>query len=936
MRRSRVVLFLTAVIVALSASPGHADAGDGVRIPGLQEAASVVRDVDGVPHLKARNAHDLFFLQGWQHAEDRLFQMDVTRRRASGTLAELLGSSSLPGDVQMRTLGLRRAAERTAPVLSRKTREDLRAYADGVNAWIARNELPGQYASVQVTKVEPWSVVDSLLVLKLVAFSLSFDLDIDRTTAVQAYDTAGLDGRSAVFGDLSPFAPFNQASPVIDATRRPIAPRTSSSPRLTGTSRVSEPVARMAADYLERAKQAPAIVEALNRDAERGSNSWVIAGRHTANGRPILASDPHLGADSPALFSPVELEGGGFDAQGDSIAGSPYLILGQNRDIAFGLTTHFTDVTDTYVEQVRSDPSSPSGLSTLYKGRLEPVVALDETFRVNPRTPGRQNALDVVPPGGAIPAQTLIVPRRNHGPLLTVDRAAGRALSVQYTGFSPTTEHDAFRRINVARDIGDFREALQYFDLGTQNFLYADRKGNIAYFTNAEVPIREDLQAGKVDGSPPYLLRDGTGGNEWLRVQNRQPHQSVPYEIVPFRELPQTVNPRAGFVVSSNNDPTGSSFDNDVLNQVRPGGGISYLGFAHNGFRAGRVTDMVRAAVRKDRITAADVASMQADTTTIDGQFFTPIITAALARGRNSSTPALAALVKDPRIVEAVGRLGRWNQTHPTGIREGYDAADRDGQLSTPSQQEVDHSVAATIYVLWRGRFAVNVLDKHVQQISPQLPVPGDAQTPQALRQLLLDFDARRGVGRSGIDFFAVPGIADAADRRDFLVLKSLADALDLAAGDDFAPVFGGSTRQSDYRWGKLHRITFTSPLGAPYTIPSQGNRRTSPLPGLPGLPVDGGSHVPDVAGHPLRADTPAEFVVSLVPNRRFVAQATRHRWQSIDSLPGGADEELGSRFEQNLLGDWLTNDTYPVRMYPRDQVGAVDSLKWFLPKRGT
>lgn len=108
MRRSRVALFLTAVIAAgasatLSASPANGDVGDGVRIPGLQAAASVVRDVDGVPHLKARNAHDLFFLQGWQHAEDRLFQMDVTRRRASRTLAELLGSSALPSDVQTRT-----------------------------------------------------------------------------------------------------------------------------------------------------------------------------------------------------------------------------------------------------------------------------------------------------------------------------------------------------------------------------------------------------------------------------------------------------------------------------------------------------------------------------------------------------------------------------------------------------------------------------------------------------------------------------------------------------------------------------------------------------------------------------------------------------------------------------------------------------------------
>jgi penicillin amidase len=177
-----------------------------------------------------------------------------------------------------------------------------------------------------------------------------------------------------------------------------------------------------------------------------------------------------------------------------------------------------------------------------------------------------------------------------------------------------------------------------------------------------------------------------------------------------------------------------------------------------------------------------------------------------------------------------------------------------------------------------------------------------------------------------------LPGIADAADRRDFLVLKSLDDAHTLAASDDFKSVFGNSTRQSDYRWGKLHRVTFTSPLGAPYTIPSEGNRLTSPLPGLPGLPVDGGFNVPDVAGHPVRADRPAEFTSVAVPLRRLVAQSTPDGWRSVSSLHGGASEELGSKFEQNLLGDWLTNDTYPVRMYPKDLVGAVDAVTVFLP----
>ncbi|MBG0564353.1 penicillin acylase family protein [Actinoplanes aureus] len=875
-------LMAAGTLVALPAGPAHA-------------AASVVRDADGVPHIKAASAKDLFYMQGWVHAQDRLFQMDVTRRRASGTLAELLGRGSLAGDQQMRPMGLRRTAEKSLPLLSPQTQDALRAYAAGVNAWTSRNRLPGQYAAVQVSKIPPWTPVDSLVVNKALAFTLSFDLDIDRTTNVQAYDAAGLDGHTAVFGDLFPFAPFAEASPVIDST----AVKTRTTP--TG----------LAADYLERARQAPMITAALDRSGDRGSNSWVIGGEHTATGRPILASDPHLSLETPATFHPITLEGGGFDVQGDSLPGTPFIVLGQNRDITYAATQHFADVTDTYIEKIEKDPASPSGLSTVYQGKREPVVAIEETFRVNPRTPGKLDVLDAEPPG-----RTLIVPRRNNGPLLSVDDQAGTGLSVQYTGFSPTTELEAFRRLNPARDVDDFGEAIQHFDVGAQHFVYADRKGTIAYFTNAEVPIREDLQAGEVKGNPPYLLRDGTGGNEWLPVTNRQPNQSLPYEILPFSELPKVINPPAGFIVSANNDPTANTFDNDMLNQLRPGGGISYLAFFHNGFRARRITDMVRAAIRKGPVTAADVRAMQADTTALDGQYFTPLVAQALQRARTSKVPSLAELASDKRIVEAAGRLARWRHTYPTGIPQGYDASDRDGKLSTPSQQEIDESVAATIYALWRGRFVVNTLDQHVQRISPKLPV-ADAQSVIAVRRLLDDFGTRKGVGRSGIDFFAVPGIADPADRRDFLILKSLGDALTLAASDNFKAAYANSTRQSDYRWGKLHRITLTSPLGAPYTIPSDGNRFTSPLPGLPGIPVDGGFNVPDVSSHPVRADAPDRFTISLIPARRFVASATASGWTTVNSMPGGASEQLGGRFEQNLLPRWLTNDTYPLRRFP-------------------
>ncbi|XVU28335.1 penicillin acylase family protein [Actinoplanes sp. CA-054009] len=842
-------------------------------------APKVEKDAYGVSHVRAGSQRELFHLQGMVHAEDRMFQMDVSRRRGSGTLAELIGSSALAGDVQMRTLGLRRSAEGSLKILSAETRAALQAYTQGVNNWLARGRLPGQYQAVRVTKVAPWTEVDSLVVIKSLAFSLSFDLDIDRTTAVRAHDAAGQDGQKVVFGDLMPFAPFSTASPVVDSAAWP-----GTAPRVE-VKELSASVARMAAGYLAKAEQAPLISAALNRSGDRGSNSWVIGGKHTANGRPILASDPHLSLDAPSVFHPIDLRGGGYDVQGDSLPGTPFVILGQNRDIAYGATQHFMDVTDTYVEKVEADAASPSGLSTVYQGRREAVTAIPETFRVNPRT--APDTLEVVPAGGSIPARTLIVPRRNNGPLLTYDRTAGTGISVQYTGFGPTAELETFRLFNLARDVGDFREAIQYFDVGGQHFVYADRKGTIAYFTNAEVPIREDLQAGKVQGNPPYLMRDGTGGNEWLPVRHRQPHQALPYEIVPFAEMPKAVNPAAGFIVSANNDPTTNTFDNDMFNQRRPGGGISYLSFFHNGFRGGRITDLVEAAAGRGGITAADVVAMQADTTAIDAQYFAPMVKAAFDRARVSDVPELAKLAADKRIAEAAGRLSRWNHSFPTGVTTDYDGA--------PSAREIENSVAATIYVLWRGRFVTEVFDRHVGG----RPTTSDFHAVQALKRLV----ARGGVGESGIDFFAVPGMADPVRRRDYLMLKSLGDALTLAASDNFAPAFGNSADQGDYRWGKLHRVTLTSPLGAPYSMPSDG----------PGFPIDGAGNVPDVAGHPLRADTPGKFTISLVPARRFVAQAEASGWRSVSSLPGGTSEDLGDPFARNLLPGWLANATYPV-----------------------
>jgi penicillin amidase len=189
-------------------------------------------------------------------------------------------------------------------------------------------------------------------------------------------------------------------------------------------------------------------------------------------------------------------------------------------------------VTDVYLEQIVVTPSSPSGLSTIYQGVPEAVIPIPETYRINVVGDGVPDNL-VPPPAGSVPAATLIVPRRNNGPIVQIDMTAGTALSVQYTGFSGTREVDTFWIWNRARNLADFKRGLQWFDTGTQNFAYADIEGNIAYFAAAEVPLREDLQNSTVIGLPPWFIRNGTGGNEWLGCSIFSPARRSPTKSCP-------------------------------------------------------------------------------------------------------------------------------------------------------------------------------------------------------------------------------------------------------------------------------------------------------------------------------------------------------------------------------------------------------------------
>ena len=937
MRRTLLLLWLCALMSSVATAQSPSDS-QPQRLPGLQAAAQISRDSYGIAHIKAGNDHDLYFMQGWVHAEDRLFQMDYNRRQASGTLAELLGPAALAADVELRTIGIRRAAQRSLDVISPVTRAAASAYAAGVNAYVAAvAQLPPEYQALEITKFQPWTALDTVAVAKSLTFGLSFGLDdIENTIALTTYQTAlGSDvGAALFFEDLWRSQPFYLASTVPDASVG-MAVSQHSGVRAPSVPGVDTNVARLGRAYLDRVRELPFFKRRLDRDNRAGSNQWAVSGANTVSGLPLVANDPHLALDMPSTFYPIHLTAGDSDTMGSGFAGVPFVVVGQNRYMAWGATVSPLDVTDVYAEQLVPDPSSPSGLSSLYKGNSEWVMPIPEQFRYNQPGNGTPDDLVVAAPGSMvgstyIPPATLIVPRRNNGPIVKLDTSTGQALSVQYTGFSGTRELDTFYTWNRARNLADFQRGRQWFDSGTQNFAYADIYGNIAYFASSEVPVREDLQGGTVAGAPPWFIRNGQGGNEWLPVQHPQPGQAIPYEILPDDEMPHIVNPAAGWFVNANNDPAGTVLDNNPLNQLRPGGGLYYLNAGYDfGLRAGRITELIRGKVAAGRVSFRDMQAIQADVVLPDAPFFAPFITQALARGAISSNPTLKALASLPGVQGAVGRLGAWNFKASTGIAQGYDAADLDGVLGTPTNQEVAESVAATLYSVWRGQFIRNTVDATLGG----LPKPGSQLVLTALKTLIER--PAPGVGLSGVNFFNVPGVTSAEDRRDIVILKSMADTLTRLAGPEFEAAFGSSTSLDDYRWGKLHRIVFEHPLSGPFNVPPAFGALPSPLgDALPGFPTDGGFGAVDASNHDPRGQATNDFMYGSGPVNRFVAEAGRPSVTAESVWPGGTSANPGNPFYLNLLTRYLTNDTVPLLYGQNELQHSLYSVSKFVPAK--
>lgn len=919
------------VAVALALSPAGAQT---ISAPQLSGPGTISYDERGMPTIQAGSDNDVAFLQGYAHAQARFFQMDLTRRQVSGTLAALVGASQLANDVQSRTLGLRRAAERSWEAMSDDTRGWIAAYAAGVNHWLATNPLPAEYAALDLTHADAWTPVDTLCVGKGLAYQLSFDLDIDATIQLGAYqkagEAAGFDGNALFFGDLHRSAPADDrvTVPGFQPGAAGAAHAAAKTAPVQPLGRIDPVTVDLARNYRASIAGNPLFAKALaGRDTPIGSNEWVVSGSLTASGQPILSNDPHLSLSLAPVFmeqhlnSTEQRSGRAMDVTGVTVPGAPGVIQGCNQTVCWGTTTNSLDVTDVFQETLRLN-SYGLPIAIVHDGAEEPLEWIFQSYYVNrmdgtPDNVARDNSIGYS--NGAI---TLVVPRRNNGPIVQIDSANAQGLSIAYTGFGATQEIESFRRINRASNLDEFRDALTYFDFGSQNFAYADTAGNIAYFTSAEAPVRTDLQTEGAPGGgrPPWLIRDGSGAlkHDWMPVAHAQPNQATPYEILPADEMPFVINPASGYFANANNDPIGFSLDNNPLNQLRPGGGLYYLDWGGaSSLRMGRIDREIQAfKTAGHKITADDMRALQANTKALDAELVLPYLLAAYDHAKADGAPAaLAQIAASANVVAAIERLRAWDYSTPTGIAQGYDAGDNPLALPQPAQAEIDASVAATIWASWRSHLLRNTVDATLAKVGLGDHLPSAGLAFNGLKFMLENFDALQGKGASGLAFFAASADAaaaqDAGVARDLALLGSLSESLTALAASDFAPAFGGSTDLADYRWGLLHRIVFDHPLGGPFSIPGQ-NGIASPYgftdlaDGLPGIARDGAWETVNVGNYDLRAKAANDFMFGSGSARRFVGEMSA-TIAATEVIPGGNSGVLGSRNYADQLPLWLT-----------------------------
>lgn len=572
-----------------------------IQVAGLDSAVDIYRDAMGIPHIYASTTHDLFFAQGYVHAQDRFWQMDFWRHIGSGRLSEMFGKGQVETDMFLRTLGWRQTAEAEYAAMSPEARAILDAYTEGVNAYIQGREaveLSLEYLILTGLlnpdyTIEAWTPIHSLTWGKAMAWDLggNMDAEIERAILLQTLTPEQL-------ADL--FPPYPQDHPVIVPTIGENAAKVPGSTFQVPSS--TFPVQRL--DFESLAEKLALLDAVLGPSGPGiGSNSWAVAGKLTSTGKPLLANDMHLGIQMPSIWYQVALhcqprsDACPFEVTGFSFAGVPGVIAGHNDKIAWAYTNVGPDVQDLYIEKI--NPENPN------------------QYEVNGQWVDFETRQEIIQTGGEPVEMTVRISR--HGPIISetygplkdevdpkdpeaqpfvqrsgVELPEHYAIALAWTALSPSSPFEAIWGFNKAQNWEEFRAAARNFHVPAQNLLYADTAGNIGYQMPGDIPIRA-----KGDGTLP--VPGWTDEYAWTG-------------FISFDELPYALNPQSGYIVTANN-------------QVHPWG-YPYIitkDWSY-GFRADRIVEMIETAPGK--IDIPYIQAMHGDARNGNAESLLPVLLA--------------------------------------------------------------------------------------------------------------------------------------------------------------------------------------------------------------------------------------------------------------------------------------------------------------------
>ncbi len=909
-------------------------------VPELSAPVDAVRDEHGMWHVYGAELNDVVRVQGYLQARDRMGQMDFIRRQATGTLAEFGGSLSsdlVNVDADARFEGHRRNAEAILPTLSAEERAVLEAYAAGVNLHIAdlqsgRAELVrGVISILRPDVIRDWTPLDSLAIARLQAASLSFDglADLSRTESLLAWrqhvtaDSSDprIQRLAGAYHDLFPFRPAREVynrdgfpNVGTDAGTRALRPprRTMQLPRL------SREVLRAGLDFFERRE---ARIEQLFGDGFRGSNSWVVSGAHTASGYPMMANDPHLALTSPPLFWMAHVNtkraGGDVDAAGQMIAGTPVNILGFTDRVAWGLTTSGYDVSDLFLEVITPD----EGLGTVeFEGEQVAIVGEEEEIRDDVGGVTRV-VFQRVPHHGLIVPGTRRACTADDAP--TCMPGQEQALTIRWTGDTPSNEAGAFLDLYHAANVDEARDAFRKFEVGGQTLVVADREGGIYYTSSVRVPVRQDgaltYDPATLEGALPCYVLDGTGGMEWTGANLDE------------RYIPHEKNPERGYIATANADPVGVTENGDVLDGVDPDSAADdfYIGCDFDrGHRLARITERLEALTETGGITVEQMSALQNDAQSPFGRFLTPAIVAQLDRAleeRESPgthadlSAAVAELAAEmDRVAMARERLAAWSSFDTPAAVEG-----------SPSAAEIADSVATSIFNATMGHLMRLTFDDEYDfardgAFDGMSNRTNGAGTTMILMLTnptsLVGYDAETSDAVYWDDLRTEP-VESRGDR----MLRAVAAAL-----GSLETTLGASDMDA-WRWGLLHTVRLDALvpvrlLGDAADVLSIPAPLDATFPD--GFPRHGDRDVVDASGFSMFGFFQRDYGSG--PQQRLVVEMTPEGPRAVTALPGGNSEDPDSPFHRNEMELWRRNQVRPVPFTEAEVVAtAVERIRF-------